>query len=245
MVEFIAMSKRFLIKLPNDSLPYILFQRTGYLKRNVLFNLLTLVGSINPLYKLSVYLKSWLFANDIKREYSHDINYEFSTIKKFLPKRVNSILDIGCGMAGIDVLISRYYRNNIDIFLIDKTRVENNVFYQFEKVGAFYNSLTVSKAVLELNGIETEKIHYQEATQKNEITFKKKFDVVLSLISWGFHYPVSVYINQVFDQLSKGGILILDVRKHTGGEEEIIKKFGSYSIIIDEKKFVRILAKKK
>lgn len=38
-------------------------------------------------------------------------------------------------------------------------------------------------------------------------------DLVISLVSWGFHFPVSTYLDQVHDLLREGGRLILDLRK--------------------------------
>ena len=40
-------------------------------------------------------------------------------------------------------------------------------------------------------------------------------DVMISLLSWGFHYPVSTYSDLAVRSLRSGGTLILDVRKGT------------------------------
>jgi hypothetical protein len=169
---------------------------------------------------------------------------EYETIKKHLPQNAKTILDIGSGVAGIDVLISKHYKNKISIFLIDKTQVDDKIYYKFNKKGAFYNSLNVSKMILNINGVPLNKIYLQEATKKNEINFRKKFDIVISLISWGFHYPVSTYLDKVYTNLNKNGTLILDIRKNTHGMEEIKRKFGNYKIINETKTITRILATK-
>ena len=169
---------------------------------------------------------------------------EYLTIQKYLPRSAKSILDIGCGVAGIDVFLSNHYKNNIDIFLIDKTKVDKKVYYNFEKKSSFYNSLHISKLLLVNNGIDKNKIHLQEATKGNEIKFNQTFDIVISLISWGFHYPVSAYLDTVFQKMNKDGILILDIRKSTNGEKEIEKRFDNYQIILQTKRYIRILAKK-
>ncbi len=109
------------ISLPKKSIKYILFQRTEYLKDNYLFKFLTLLGYFKSFYKLSINLKSFIFSSKIKREFSKDMEREYLTIKKYLPKKANSILDIGCGIAGIDIFLSNHYKKNIDIFLLDKT----------------------------------------------------------------------------------------------------------------------------
>lgn len=232
------------ITIPQNSLNYILFQRTGYLKNYFIFRLLTRIGCINPFYKLSVNLKSLFFASQIKREFNKDLVEEYSIIKQFLPQNMSSFLDIGCGVAGIDLLISHHYANNVDIFLIDKTQVDKNIHYYFETEGSFYNSLQISKKLLETNGVSSDRIHLQEATNDNKILFENEFDLIVSLISWGFHYPVSTYLNEVYDKLKPGGILIVDIRKDTDGKNEITSKFGNCRVIFESEKYIKILSRK-
>ena len=50
-------------------------------------------------------------------------------------------------------------------------------------------------------------------------------DFVISTISWGFHFPVSTYLKSVANVLSENGILIIDIRKDTGGENELKTEF--------------------
>ena len=232
------------MKISENSIKYILFQRTGYLKDNMFFKLLTYFGSVTPFYNLSVNLKKDFFSSKIKTEFEKDIVNEYSIIKKYLPKSAGSILDIGCGVAGIDILLSHHYKNKIDIFLIDKTKVDKKVHYDYEKSGSFYNSLQISKSLLEINGVDTNKIHLQEAIENNEIKFNQGFDIVISLISWGFHYPVSAYLFEVYRKMNKNGILLLDIRKNANGEKEIEKRFGNYQIIFQTKKYMRVFTKK-
>ncbi len=232
------------INLPISSVKYILFQRTEYLKDNKIFKLLSKIGSSPQFFKMSVNLKSILFGSKIIEQYSKDMESEFELIKQHLPQTAGSILDIGCGMACVDVFISKYYKNNIKIFLLDKTQVDNIVYYNYEQRGSFYNSLQLSKKILESNGVGADMIQTQEATEKNEILFKDNFDIVISLISWGFHYPLSTYLENVYNKLNKHGILIVDIRKNTGGEKEIEKLFGNCKIILDSEKYTKVLAVK-
>jgi SAM-dependent methyltransferase len=232
------------IIIPQNSLRYILFQRTGYLRNNFMFKLLARFSHIDFFYKLSVDLKSLFFGAQIKNDFNKNMVEEYSIIRQFLPQNIDSILDIGCGVAGIDVLISNYYANKINVFLIDKTRIDKNVYYGFKQRGSFYNSLEIAKNLLETNGVPSDRIYIQEATDDNKITFENKFDVVISLISWGYHYPVATYLDQAYEKLKPLGILIIDTRKNTDGEKEINNKFGNREIIMESEKFARILARK-
>lgn len=232
------------IIIPSNAIKYILFQRTGYLKKDFLFKLLTRFGYFKAFYKFSVSLKCLFFSSKIKVEFTKDIRNDYLTIKAFLPQKIDSILDIGCGVAGIDILISNHYGNDIDVFLLDKTQVDDNVYYGFEREGSFYNSLQISKKLLELNGINSKRIYLQEATQDNKIKFEN-VNMAVSLFSWGFHYPISTYLDEVYKKLKTNGILISDIRKNTNGEKEIKDKFGHCKIIFESRKFIRVLAQKR
>lgn len=230
------------IAIPKKSLKYILFQRTGYLRNNFIFKLLSKLGEFEFFYKATVIIKCWLFSLQIKKSFGEDMIREYSTIKPYLPQRLSSVLDIGSGVAAIDALISDHYGNNVDVFLIDKTMVDKNVYYKLEKRGSFYNSLSVAKELLDLNGVKS--VHLQEATDDNRINFNYEFDLIISLISWGFHYPIETYLSQAYQKLKSNGILIVDVRKNTLGENEIKKQFGNIQIIFESNKFIRVLASK-
>jgi len=49
--------------------------------------------------------------------------------------------------------------------------------------------------------------------------------MVISIASWGFHYPLSTYLDQVEQALAPGGRLILDLRRHQGQEQELAHRF--------------------
>ena len=93
-----------------------------------------------------------------------------------------------------------------------------------------------------LNGIAERNIHIQEATLNNDINFEIKVDLILSLMSWGFHYPVSTYLQSVYNTFRDGGIVILDIRKGTEGRNIIDKQFGNSMIIQNFSKYERVLA---
>lgn len=123
----------------------------------------------------------------------------------YLPPTADAVLDIGCGMAGIDVLLWRLYRPRL--FLLDGTGMAA-VRTGFHGTLEWYNSMPIARKLLELNGVPTSRI--VEGTPA-------RCDLAISLLSWGFHYPVSTYLPLVKTVLSPGGRLILDIRKGTDG----------------------------
>jgi SAM-dependent methyltransferase len=233
------------ITLPKKALPYVLYQRTEYLKSNLLFAGLTYIGLVKPLYTWTVSMKSKLFAKQIAKSFEADMHSEYTRIAGDLPANARAILDIGCGVAGIDVLLSEHYRNQTDIYLLDKTAIDSRVYYGFEGRGSVYNSLALSQEILELNDVPKERIHTMEATDDNTLpAVSGGFDLVISLISWGFHYPVKTYIQQVYDALRPGGVLIFDIRSGTNGEDDVDFVFGSHSVVYESGKVLRIKAVK-
>ena len=128
-------------------------------------------------------------------------------------------------MAALQVYLYRSL-NEPDIVLLDRTRLESKVWYMFEAKGAFYNSLEIAREVLTSNGIPSGKITILEAPDNGIINVEAgSIDVVISTISWGFHYPVSTYLKSVATVLSENGVLIIDIRKDTGGEHELKTEF--------------------
>lgn len=228
--------------MPQSSIKYIIYQRTGYLSNNIFFNVLSKLGSLASFYKLSVSLKAVLFSSQIRQAFCDDLENDFLMIRKYLPQNAKSILDIGCGVAGIDALISEYYKDDLGVFLIDKTVIDKKVFYDFENKGSFYNSLDISRDLLAMNHVGVKNIFLQDATEDNQINFENQFDIIISLISWGFHYPISTYLSTVYFKLNEGGVLILDVRKKTSGIREIEQQFGNCKIIHESKSYFRVIA---
>ena len=111
---------------------------------------------------------------------------EYSTIKNYLPSGAKTILDIGCGVAGIDILLYRHYSNSVDtLLLLDKEGISKEIYYDYHGTSAFYNSLAVAKEFLIANGVPPTKII---ASDVDADGFPKGnvFDIILSLISWGF-----------------------------------------------------------
>ncbi len=152
-------------------------------------------------------------------------------------------------MAAIDAFLHRHYaqgrpaRQGPELYLLDKSRVESTVYYMFERRGAFYSSLPVARGLLVENGVPSNRVHLLEATSSNEIAVQTKLDLVVSLISWGFHYPVDIYADRVRELLADDGVVILDVRTGTDGMEALRRRFGRVDIVFEREKWHRVAAR--
>lgn len=194
-----------MLKTPKGSEDYILAQRTDYKKR----------GSI--------------------LDFGKDLYLAYEEMVPFLPhgtKDTFRILDIGSGMGGIDVFLSRHYAGKAEITLLDKEGDPNKVTYGFVKNGddvSPYSNFDRALELLSMNSVDLSKIHTHDITQK---PFPDtEFNLVISLISWGFHYPISTYA----PKLVSGGVIIADVRKGTDGMEAL-SEMGDITIINEKSK---------
>jgi SAM-dependent methyltransferase len=237
-----------MIKIPNKALKYILFQRTDFsIYTTLRWPLRIVMNKRIPIYNLAIKLEALLLPGRTKRLFSLDMEKEYQLMKSALPEKLETILDIGCGVAGIDIMFHKHYESrgiNPHFYLLDKTEVNSKVYYGLEKTAAYYNSLDVAKKLLVVNGVEDSHINTQEATGV-PIFPDTKFDLIVSLISWGFHYPVDTYLDEVYSILKSGGRLIIDIRRGSGGKEKIEAKFGSISMVNVGIKHDRFLAIKK
>lgn len=229
-------------EIPDSAIRYILFQRTSYLRftKSTLYKVIRKrIPFFN--YNLMVGIEAKLSPKKIAAMYLSDMEREYRSMKGFLPDNCSRILDIGCGIAGIDIFLNEHYSNrSVDFYLLDKNEIEERVYYMYEEKGAFYNSLDLAKSTLVINGVEENHVHLIEAADNNDINMDKSVDFVLSLISWGFHYPVGVYLDKVYDLLVEEGVLILDIRKNTDGLDLLNQKFGNHKVVNETSKFCRV-----
>ena len=229
--------------IPDTAVAYILFQRAYFrLPITAVYRLLNaLLPGETPLYNLAVALESRVGRQRTKALYAAEMQHEYASLQPYLPPRCSAVLDIGCGVAGIDVLLYRHYAPTpIDLYLLDKSQVTPRVYYLFQPHGAFYNSLDVATELLTLNGVPAARMHPREANARDEIRVDTRLDLVLSLLSWGFHYPVTTYVDRVHEQLHQHGVAILDVRKGTDGLDVLQQKFRTGQIIDETKQRYRI-----
>lgn len=228
--------------IPDHAVRYILLQRTHYIKlqRNFIIKVIKKLLPHKYSYTAFIYLEILLRNSAIKNDYIADMEAEYSDIKNYLPENAINILDIGCGIGGINVFLSKHYNSpETTFYCLDKTKTDN-IYYGFKEKAAFYNSLDVAKEFLSLNGIK--KVYTLSANDNNTIEINEKFDLILSLISWGFHYPVETYLFQAYTRLREGGHMIIDVRKNTIGLDKIKSVFGDVKVISETDKKTRILA---
>ena len=244
------------LEVPAAALPYILYQRTQHLDfirspraMRAFLALDRLFGGDgravfgSRLFRPAVRLEAMLRGGSIRRRFADEIAAEFERLRPHLAAHCRSILDVGSGVAGIDApLYHHYAADSPRVLLLDRTSIQERIFYGFERDGAFYNSLDVARDLLRANGVPDDRIVTIEAAPDFQIAPEREIDLALSLISWGFHYPVATYLDRVHALLAPGGRLILDVRRGTGAEDELRAKFSTVRAIEERPKHLRLMA---
>jgi len=207
-----------LIKFDHGTWPYLAKQRTRLLTE----------------YALTIESSDIEISNALNDVISKDM----ATIAAYLPinvNNVNNVLDIGCGIGLIDLGLFRYYKDrNILFNLIDKDDfpTEDKVYRGFREDYCAYNNLYYTESFLKTNGLlNTNTI---SATDTDSINKLPKQDLIISLLSCGWHYPISTYIKVIKEKCHNETVVILDVRNNTNGEE-ILKNTFSRIVIVNNK----------
>lgn len=165
---------------------------------------------------------------NLRMQYEDDIEGEYRSIRAYLPVNCAAIWDIGCGVGGIDVFLYHHYQGVL-LFLTDFDEISPKLYYGFKQKAAHYNSLSETRDLLSANGVPTSSMKFIPVMGNPD----RKVDLVVSLYSWGYHYPVEEYINRVYSQLSHGGKLVLDVRANTSGVSVLESYFGKNSLYVN------------
>jgi len=165
-----------------------------------------------------------------KTEVAHtnEMHEILDTIRAYLPPAPSAILDIGAGLGGIDLTLYHHFDSHPTLYLLDKEGWlprRHGGYHVSAKDFPHYHSFQCTRRFLEVNGVPVEKIKTIDiATQSFPV---EKLDLVISLLSWGFHFSVDTYIQDVYRQLKSGGRLVIDIRKGTDGVDVLGKIFGT------------------
>ena len=132
---------------------------------------------------------------------------EFQEIEKFLPEHGAHLCDIGCGHGFIDLVAAKKLNCRVSLIDIEDSDERH---HNFSENGAGYASLEKAKCFLTSNGIPANSI--QICNPKFQELPRGPFDLIISLLSAGFHYPVEQYLEYVHETLKPNGVFVFDLR---------------------------------
>lgn len=153
------------------------------------------------------------------------------------PKPKN-IADIGCGYGFADLFLYRRYKSGITLIDIEESKDRH---FGFSKSGSGYANLEKAQAFLTKNGVPKNKITLVNPNKK-KVAGIGKVDLTISLASCGFHYPIATYDKFFSKQISKGGAIVLDIRKGSGGIADM-KSFGTVEVLAKHPKYSTVMAR--
>ena len=191
--------------------------------------------------------RTWLAKCDlasVPERYFKSCLADFDSIQKAIPRRSAgqiNILDIGAGMGGIDVLLYHYYNEmgvSPRIHALDKDNVDASIRYGYSAKPSAYNQRVRTTKFFLLNGIPPE--HMASITEYPALT---KFDLVISLISCGFHYPVSAYLKAIENTIHPKTVLIFDIRKKSGQFDQLHDTFNWVNCLQITEKYKRVVCR--
>ena len=118
------------------------------------------------------------------------------------------VVDIGCGQALNDVFLVKDFDCAVTLVDIEETPQQ---YHNWNSSGSGYASLSEAEAFLRANGAkDVTTVNPRKAPARMKDV---RGDLVTSLISCGFHYPIGEYADLFVDTVQAGGLVMLDIRK--------------------------------
>ena len=168
---------------------------------------------------------------DIEKRTEELFRREIEAIKDYLPKNVENIMDIGCGLGIINIYLNQIYNNQPNFFLLDKNRIDKEIKYGFSSEYESYNDLNQTKNLLLNNNINS--LHTIDV--EKDIKIENKIDLVISLKSMGYHYPIDQYLKLFRTCCDYNTCFIFDVSEGYYNASLLKKHFDVVDIIYEEK----------
>ena len=149
----------------------------------------------------------------ILRQCEAEILDEVANFVKFLDDdRPMKIVDIGPGI-GLHAAAMSSRLKISDILLIDIEK-SNSRHHGWASEGAGYNSLESAKAFIREQNESVDIVTVNPKKDTLSRDFGHRFDLIMSFLSCGFHYPADIYLNFYKQHLDhEQGKLVLDLRR--------------------------------
>ena len=138
---------------------------------------------------------------EIFSAYLEDVDSDYQDIKEYVAG-ANNLVDIGAGMGGIDFVLKQQ-NPQLTISLLDGTGVEEGEHYGYHEDLKFYSDNKIAQDFFKANNLD---VNFYRADTNLTI----ECDTLISLNSWGFHYPITQYVD--FVKNNQPQTIILDIR---------------------------------
>ena len=150
------------------------------------------------------------------------IKEEFETLKNYLPSNVKNIMDIGCGIGLINIFLNDYFIDCQKFYLLDKNNIDSKIVYGFSDNYESYSITNVTKNFLINNNIKEHKLNLIDV-DKNFSIKPNSIDLCISLVSMGYHYPLSQYLDTMKEVSNNNTVFIF----------KFFNEFSSQSVLFE------------
>lgn len=148
----------------------------------------------------------------------------FAQIQPFLPAAASTVLDVGCGMGGLGLVLAKHYGEDTQLLLLDGQEYMPPGEHRPKSYRAFDPKCRPWNDA----GPVAVKFHALEVTAASVVANPRATyptDVIVSTRSWGHHYPATVYSELALRSLRPGGVICLEIRNKSDGREHMDEHF--------------------
>ena len=200
-----------MLKLPKEA-AVVLYEQLGY------EDIVDKCFESKPVSKDEIY-NNKNFIAELEKKMSENFpqNGSYLIQKMAIEKDVDSILDIGCGLALTDLCLYTVMKKKPQLYLLDGSFQSNDNFVHvasgaYEENYQMTFNIKATRDFLIMNGVNQDHINFIAPSSKS-LNHLRDINLVISITSWGWHYPFDVYWEGVKSCIADNGKIFLDLRK--------------------------------
>ncbi len=165
-----------------------------------------------------------------KKAYLGSLREIAESIWPVIPKDCENVLDIGGGMGGIDLLLSRRYKT-AQFSILDGLEYKPHV---------YNHNIPFANAEVAMD--------FHKKNGNDRVSFcwpgpspPRKFDLVLSFAAYFFHIAPVSYWKMLQESVHENTCIIFEVRRERRDWlTQLVKAFGKPTVLAKREKFVRV-----
>jgi len=130
-------------------------------------------------------------------------------------------MDIGVGLGAVGVFVHRHYGGRVRFMYVDRSEhdpegmapISTGEQPGYGSTHPFYGNLGCTKELSRLSGLADVTLLNLEQDASGLASLESdSADLVYSIASWGYHYPVALHLKEVVRILRPDGVLIITLR---------------------------------